>query len=211
MLFTAFLLNHKLSINYKQPPSLDFTSYTPFLRGGRVYYVHTPVKTPECKIHATAGHWPISDHFSKMANQISFTLYTWSIKFLKNRKNGQPFQISYFALWSNSNPYLVATHPSHAHTWWLAKLHLLHCFSKGRDTCCWWQGRTCFPMLLRWWPRKCLSRCSGNWILLYRVSRIILHGLSRIRVVLGLVWGILSGVTCHIPMRLPWETSSWLV
>ena len=114
MLFTAFLLNHKLSINYKQPPSLDFTSYTPFLRGGRVYYVHTPVKTPECKIHATAGHWPISGHFSKMANQISFTLYTWSIKFLKNRKNGQPFQISYFALWSNSNPYLVATHPSHA-------------------------------------------------------------------------------------------------
>jgi len=34
----------------------------------------------ECKI--TAGHWPISDHFSKMANQ-----------------NCRPFQISYFAVW----------------------------------------------------------------------------------------------------------------
>ena len=28
----------------------------------------------------------------------NFTLYTWAVKFMKNWKNGQPFQISYFVL-----------------------------------------------------------------------------------------------------------------
>ena len=59
----------------------------------------SPHLLAECKI--TAGHWPISDHFSKMANQNfqhdAFTLYTWPIKFMKNWKNGRPFQISHFA------------------------------------------------------------------------------------------------------------------
>ena len=52
--------------------------------------------------------WPLANFqpliFSKMANQISawcihFVSYIWPIKFMKNQKNGQPFQVSYFALY----------------------------------------------------------------------------------------------------------------
>ena len=52
--------------------------------------------TAECKI--TAGHWPISSHFSKMANQDINTLHVHMAN-QKNWKNGQLFQTSYFALW----------------------------------------------------------------------------------------------------------------
>jgi len=53
----------------------------------------------ECKI--TAGHWPIPAISLKWPNSFrhgTFTLYTWPIKFMKNWKNGWPFQISYFAV-----------------------------------------------------------------------------------------------------------------
>ena len=60
---------------------------------------------PDCKI--TAGHWPFSDHFSKWKmvkfQHGAFTLYTWPIKFMKNWKNSQSFQISYFALWPSKS------------------------------------------------------------------------------------------------------------
>jgi len=50
----------------------------------------------ECKI--TAGHWPISNHFSKNGRSKfqhgAFTLCAWPIKFKKNWQNGRPFQIS---------------------------------------------------------------------------------------------------------------------
>jgi len=58
----------------------------------------------ECKI--TAGHWPITDHFSKMANQIS----AWYIPFIhmanQVHKSGRPFHISYFAVCTHTSMHL---------------------------------------------------------------------------------------------------------
>jgi len=50
------------------------------------------------------NNWPLSN-FRTFQNAQSkfqhgaFTLYTWPIKFMKNWKNGRPFQISNFAFW----------------------------------------------------------------------------------------------------------------
>ena len=84
---------------YIQVATICFLSGSCSVETSGISKVHYGGCTAECKI--TAGHWPISDHFSKVANQFqhgAFTLYTRPIKFMKNWKNGRPFQISYFAV-----------------------------------------------------------------------------------------------------------------
>ena len=101
-------ISHALTISTTHNLTISHAlTHSHHLNHSQTLFIST---TPECKI--TAGHWPISDHFSKMANQKfqhgAFTLYTWPIKFIKNWKKTADY-FKFLILHSATHKYFLHT------------------------------------------------------------------------------------------------------